>query len=207
MKTYPSIPKEYSSLGDQIIYVQDKLDGSNIRVEWTKKGGFSKFGTRRRLLDPNEPIFGQAVTIFNGKYAEDLVPIFKKEKWQKVTLFMELYGENSFAGNHLEEDVLDLMLFDVQPFKKPFLPPKEFYKLFGHLDVVKSLYVGPFYPELVEQVKKTSLEGITFEGVVCKGPFDRKKGGPIMFKIKTDAWLGRLKEYCKGDDNLFNKLA
>jgi hypothetical protein len=48
---------------------------------------------------------------------------------------------------------------------------------------------------------------MTFEGVVCKGAFDRKTGRPLMFKVKSQAWLGRLRDFCKGDERLFEMLA
>jgi hypothetical protein len=48
---------------------------------------------------------------------------------------------------------------------------------------------------------------MTFEGVVCKGANDKKTKMPIMFKIKSQAWLDKLKEHCKEDEALFNKLA
>jgi Holliday junction resolvase RusA-like endonuclease len=37
--------------------------------------------------------------------------------------------------------------------------------------------------------------------------FDDYFNHPIMFKIKSQAWLDKLKEYCKDDETLFNKLA
>jgi hypothetical protein len=43
MKTYPSISRD---IVGQPIYAFDKLDGSNIRAEWSKKNGFHKFGSR-----------------------------------------------------------------------------------------------------------------------------------------------------------------
>ena len=33
-----------------------------------------------------------------------------------------------------------------------------------------------------------------------------KYGHPIMFKVKTQAWLDKLKTFCKGDEELFRKL-
>jgi hypothetical protein len=47
---------------------------------------------------------------------------------------------------------------------------------------------------------------MTFEGVVCKGANDKATRMPIMFKIKSKAWLEKLREYCKGDDKLFERL-
>jgi hypothetical protein len=47
---------------------------------------------------------------------------------------------------------------------------------------------------------------MTFEGVVCKGSSTTKAAMPTMFKIKSKAWLEKLKEYCKGNDKLFAML-
>ena len=46
---------------------------------------------------------------------------------------------------------------------------------------------------------------MTFEGVVAKGVNDKLTKMPIMFKIKSKAWLDKLKEYCKDDERLFEK--
>jgi hypothetical protein len=48
---------------------------------------------------------------------------------------------------------------------------------------------------------------MSLEGVVCKGANDKKTNMPIMFKIKSKAWLQRLKEHCKDDEALFERLA
>jgi len=44
MKSYPSIPGKHTNGIPLTVF--DKLDGSNIRAEWSKKRGFYKFGTR-----------------------------------------------------------------------------------------------------------------------------------------------------------------
>lgn len=102
MITYPSISKQIISVP---IYALDKLDGSNIRVERTPKSGFSKFGSRTRLLDPDEKPLGEAVGSFVRDMAEDLELVLRTYlKTERATLFLEFYGPNSFAGNHQESD-------------------------------------------------------------------------------------------------------
>jgi hypothetical protein len=61
--------------------------------------------------------------------------------------------------------------------------------------------------DLFDRVKQSTLPGMTYEGVVCKGTNDKLTRMPIMFKIKSRAWLDKLKEHCKGDDKLFEKLS
>lgn len=203
MKTYPTI-------GRQIIksvpfYVFDKLDGSNIRAEWTKKKGFNKFGRRNGLLDDSNPILKKAIPLFEKKYTDDLTSIFNSMHLQKTTVFFEFGGPQSFAGNHIEDDKHDVVLFDVAIHPKGFVGPSEFLKKFGHLDIPKLLHRGNVTSEIEEMVKNGTLEGMTFEGVVCKGP-NESPGMPAMFKIKSLAWLEKLKSFCKDDDNLFQML-
>lgn len=204
MKSYPSIDKQIRD--DVYIYAFDKLDGSNIRAEWNSKKGFYKFGTRNQLMDENTQPFGQAIPIIRNKYEKELSLVFKEQRWQDAICFFEFHGPNSFAGNHLETDEKTVTLFDVNPYKKGILEPKEFIKLFGHLDIPRILFEGKANSTLMDQVKNSTLTGMTFEGLVCKGQNDKKTKSPIMFKIKSQAWLDKLKTFCKGDENLFNKL-
>ena len=200
VKTYPSIPKQI--IAGQPAYVFDKLDGSNIRIEWSKKNGFHKFGTRKRLLDPNEDILGTAYQLI--EQFDTLPSIFLKNQWQNVTAYFELHGENSFAGNHDPQDDHRLTLIDVNVYKRGFVPPKEFAKLFADVDSARLLYHGNVNQPFVDEVRNGELQGMTFEGVVCK--YLHKKLHK-MFKVKSRAWLERLKTKCGDDEELFNKLA
>ena len=56
MKEYPSIPHIDRGTGEFCIAFT-KYDGSNIRAEWTRKSGWSKFGTRTHLLGVDDPVF------------------------------------------------------------------------------------------------------------------------------------------------------
>lgn len=59
MKQYPSINSSNGqSFKEFVADVFDKLDGSNLRFEWSKKQGWYKFGTRHRLFDNTDPVFG-----------------------------------------------------------------------------------------------------------------------------------------------------
>lgn len=204
MKHYPSITKEVRQ--DVYIYAFDKLDGSNIRAEWNNKRGFYKFGTRNQLMDQNTPTFGRAIPMIKDKYEADMAKVFKERGWKDAICFFELWGPNSFAGQHSPQDKLDITLFDVNPYKQGILEPKEFIEYFGHLDTAKVLYEGMVTVELFDAVKQSTLPGMTGEGVVCKGASDSAAKKPVMFKIKSKAWLERLKVYCKGDDKLFSML-
>ena len=201
MKEYPSIGKNV--VGEKI-YAFDKLDGSQVRAEWNKKKKFYKFGTRTRLLDTNDEYWGEAPQIILDKYGKDLHDIFVSNRYEKVICFFEFWGENSFAGTHQKEPH-DVTLFDVSVHKKGILLPHDYLKLYGHLDIAKLLYHGNPNAEFIDKVRNSMLEGMTFEGVVCKGPLFRP-GLPLMFKVKTLEWLQKLKDYCDGDENMFRKL-
>jgi len=205
MKSYPSITKEVRQ--DIYIYAFDKLDGSNIRAEWNNKKGFYKFGTRTQLIDEKTMPFGRAIPLLKEKYSQDLGMVFREQGWKEAICFFEYWGPSSFAGTHNFDEKMDVTLIDVNPYKEGILPPTQFIRLFEHLDIPKVCYEGHVTTELFDKVKQSKLPGMTFEGVVCKGANDKNTKMPIMFKIKSKAWLDRLREYCKGDEKLFERLS
>jgi hypothetical protein len=203
MISYPSIQREY--MKDIPIYAFDKLDGSNIRVEWSAKKGFYKFGTKGHLIDKSFPIFGESVDLFTGKYGKDLVNVFEKQRWRNAVCFCEFYGKNSFAGSHKHDEPHDIILFDIS-VDDAILKPREFIDCFEHLHIPKLLYRGIADDDFIKIVHNSKLEGITFEGVVCKGTWNKKRNMPWMFKIKTNAWIDKLKSYCNGNMDLMARL-
>lgn len=205
MKSYPSISKEIRS--DVYIYCQAKYDGSLIRAEWSKKRGFYKFGTKKQLIDENVPIFGKSIKLIKDKYELDISDICKKQHWQDIICYFEFFGTNSFAGTHNIEDTFDVILFDADVYKHGLLEPANFKNIFKYLDTPKVLYEGHVNQTLIDAIRNSTLDGMPFEGVICKGKNDKKTKQPIMFKIKSLAWLNALKEKCKGDDKLFEHLA
>ena len=199
MKEYPSISRDCRY--GVPIYLFDKLDGSLIRAEWSRKRGFYKFGRRNGLLDDSNPILKRSVPLFEAKYAEPLSRLFRDARWMDGVAFMEFWGPTSFAGNHAETDTQDVTLFDVVHDKKGFLEPRDFLKMFDCVDHAKLLYQGNFTHPLEDQIK---AEGMTFEGGVAKGSFE-SPGRPLMFKAKSQAWLDRLRPLCK-DEAEFERL-
>jgi len=205
MKTYPSITKDIRK--DLTVYVFDKLDGSNIRAEWSKKKGFYKFGSRRVLLDKSNQTLGEAIDLIKNNYEDDITKIMKKNRFEKGVFFFEFYGPNSFAGNHVENEKHEVTLFDVDIFKRGILPPDIFLKEFGNLKIAPLLYHGKINSEMIQSIKDSTFDGITFEGVVCKAKNPKKTLRPILFKIKTHAWLNKLKQFCKDDAEMFKRLS
>ena len=204
VKTYPSIA--YATDSHLPIVAFDKLDGSNIRAEWTSKKGWHKFGTRNRLVDATDPIFGQAPGLIQAKYGEPLAERLRNAGFDKAMCFFELWGPSSFAGMHDLKEQLTVTLFDIAPFAQGILEPERFLKVCGDLDHARVLYEGVVTPEFIESVRAGTLPGMTFEGVVCKAKNDKKTKMPVMFKQKSRAWLDKLDAYCGDNKQLRNAL-
>jgi hypothetical protein len=204
VKTYPSIA--YASESHIPIVAFDKLDGSNIRAEWTSKKGWHKFGTRNRLVDETDPIFGQAPKLVQAKYGEPLAQRLRDAGIDRAMCFFELWGPSSFAGNHVLTEKLTVTLLDIAPFNQGILEPARFLKIASGLDHARVLYEGEVTPEFIESVRASTLSGMTFEGVVCKAKNDKKTKMPIMFKQKSRAWLDKLDAYCGDNIQLRNAL-
>jgi len=202
MKHYPTIPKDI--IKNIHIYAFDKLDGNNIRAEWNSKRGFYKFGSRTQLIDESSKQLGKSIPLIREKYEEDLSMIFKENKWRDVICFFEYHGPNSFAGRHVDDEEQTVTLFDVNPYKQGIMEPRLFIKTFKHLDIPAVLFEGRVNSTFIDRVKDSTLPGMTFEGVVCKGV---DKNQVVRFKIKSKAWLEKLKLYCNGDIRLFEKLS
>ncbi len=205
MKSYPSITVKTRE--DVNAWVFPKYDGSNIRAEWNKKRGFYKFGSRTRLIGDDEKPLGQSIELIKKHY-ESLSDVFSKKGYESVVCFFEFFGQHSQFGNHNAEEPHEVILFDIAPYKKGILEPDEFIDLAGpYVKIPPTLYYGKINTTLIQEVKVGTLEGMTFEGVVCKSKNDKKTKMPIMFKIKSEAWYKALKEYCHGDENLFKELS
>lgn len=202
MKSYPSIDKQILS-GEG--YAFDKLDGSNIRAEWSRSSkNFFKFGSRTQLLDENHPILGSAISIFKEKYGEDLSKKFYDTKHKKGVAFLEFFGESSFAGQHKLEENKNLVLFDLSGDRGLFYP-KDFLHFTKNIETAKLLYEGPLTSGFINLVKEGKLEGMTFEGVIFKMNTGTP-GLPSMTKIKNKHWIEKLRSFCKNDEELFKKL-
>lgn len=196
MKSYHSLQYWNDSFIGNRVWAFDKLDGSNMRFEWSRKRGWYKFGTRRTMIDESNEQFGDAIPLFLDKYGEGLEKVFKDDKKYRNTnsfvVFAEYFGENSFAGNHDPKDEKDIVLFDISQYKKGWITPKDFVKDFSHLDIPDLVYDGVFDEDFVNKIKNDdNLD----EGVICKG-IRKTKGKDIvyMFKLKTNKWLTRLKD-------------
>ena len=202
MKTYPTI---VGKITHQPIYAFDKLDGSNIRAEWSRKAGFYKFGSRKRLVGEDDEILGPSRELIVGTYGDDLARVFKDRRWDRAICFFEFYGPSSFAGLHDAGEGQEVTLFDVAPHRKGILEPKVFLDAFGHLKHATLLYHGNPNEPFIESVRDGSLEGMTYEGVVCKGK-NISPGRPLMFKVKNRAWVEAVKARYSNNEELLREL-
>ena len=204
MKQYPHIEPYYDSkfIGEYC-YAFDKIDGSSFRSEWDRRTskksnfGFKKFGTRTQMITKSNHPFALAADIFMDKYADDLDKIFTEDKFfrgvNKITVFGEYYGENSFAGLHNPSDEKDVKIFDILVERKGFVKPNDFIDIFGHLDIPTLVYQGVLTQEFIDKVRNNEFD--LMEGVVCKG-VRQTKGNEVVWllKIKSQKWLDRVKE-------------
>lgn len=143
MKDYPSTPRSTGQTFEEFdAYVFDKLDGSNLRWEWSKKQGWYKHGTRTRLFDESDEVFGRAIDIFQRTFAEPLARAACDNRWERVIVFTEFFGPNSFAGVHDPSDGVQLALIDIAPHKGGILGPREYLKIVEAAKVPHAEFLG-----------------------------------------------------------------
>ena len=184
MKSYPTIS---TKIKPTQIYAFDKIDGSNLRVEWSDKQGFYKFGSRNRRIDENTHMLGESVNLMMDNFANDLAARFFKNRWNRTVAFFEFHGENSFCGSH-EDEEHKLTLIDVNVYKRGILEPAQFVGEFGELEIPKVLHWGMITEELIDGIgKKNAIQGF----LDSKGNFhNREKAYEIAFNngqiVKSD---------------------
>lgn len=204
MKSYPSITTKIDFDREYVVF--DKLDGSNIRAEWNEKSGFYKFGSRTQLLSEQQVNLYPSIEKIKAKYGEELEQRLKAAKIQRAVCFFEYYGPNSFAGSHPDStDGMDAVLIDIDVYKKGILCPETFLELTSGLDTPRVLHSGIITKTLIDDIRHSRIRGMALEGVVAKTINNGKKP-PHMCKIKSIAWLDKLRMFCNNDEKLFNIL-
>lgn len=190
MKHFPEM--QSTVMPDLEVYVFEKLDGSNIRAEWSPKRGFYKFGTRKRIFGEDDPMFGEAVSLIKEK-EKQLGEAFKQLRFESAVAYFEFLGQSSFAGFHFKEPH-KVVLIDVEGFKQGFIPPSQFMSIFPDIvETAKFLFYGKITEAIEAQIRAGNFPGATFEGVVCKASPQKKWTLPLMFKIKNQAWIDAVK--------------
>jgi len=206
LKSYLSIPGPRDCPIGRPCIAFYKHDGSNLRFDWSKKQGWFRFGTRRRLFDHTDPDFGGAIEIFQNKYADAIAKIIKDDKdyrgVRSCLVFCEYEGPSSFAGYHDPDEPKDLILLDVNPHKKGIVVPRTFLKKFGHLHIPEVVYEGNFNRDFMRAVREGEFD--VKEGVVAKGlkPGGHPQHSLWMAKVKTKWWLDELRKRAEEDERL-----
>lgn len=195
MKAYDTIEYYGDNWGLPIIAF-DKLDGSNLRFEYSKKRGFYKFGSRNVLIDETHDL-GKGIQVFLDKYNEPLNKLFRTKDYrdeQSIVCYGEFIGKNSHFGQHdLANDVFDVVLFDVELHRQGLIPPRQFVKDFEKYGTPTVVYEGNLNRELVKDIKDNKYN--LTEGVICKGVIKGRKDQNNLYycKIKTNDWFDRLR--------------
>lgn len=202
---YPKIPgSKHSPAGRCVAF--EKYDGTNFHWVWERELGWYAFGMRRSQFDFDEvgiaefhaahPGMEDATSIFRNELAKPLEAVFRENpsySGPELTVFTEYVGAESFAGTHKAGDPKRLVLFDVQT-EEGIIGPDQFLKDFSTLNIARVVYRGKLTGAFTTDVREGAY-GVK-EGVVCKGG---SGDGLWMVKIKTNAYMQRLKDYFKGD--------
>jgi hypothetical protein len=188
MLQYPSIPGSKRSPLRKSCIAFFKYDGSNLRWEYSPKQGWTKYGTRNHLFDENDSQFADAIPLFKDKMAEEIEYRVKQlvKQPQRITVFTEYFGAQSFAGGHVLGDPKELKLIDVFLYKQGRMRPRQFLETFGDMaECAEVIYEGDLTAEFIRDVRMGRYQQLD-EGVVAKGD-------DYMVKIKTQDYIAKLK--------------
>ncbi|MFK7765868.1 MAG: RNA ligase family protein [Mariniblastus sp.] len=198
---YPKMPGSGSAPLENCIAF-DKYDGTNLHWVWDHDLGWHAFGTRRDRFDLDSRGIsefaqahrglGEAPAIFQNQFAAPLAAVIAANELlnasTEIIIFTEFLGKHSFAGRHKQGDPKRLVLIDVQ-IDTEFLTPEIFISTFDSLPIAQVIYRGRLDGKFATYVREGAYD--VAEGVVCKGG---KTGAVWMVKIKTDAYMAKLKE-------------
>ncbi len=193
---YPKIQDTRGCPGGPCIAF-DKIDGTNVHFDWHSDFGFHAFGTRRDVFNLDEAGIARFEATHPGldgttspflELADRLDAHLRRALApgaHEAVVFCEIFAEGSFAGEHPAGVRKEVVLFDVTIDGK-IVPPDVFVTDYAAFPQPAVVYRGKFLGQLVEDVRR-GFFGVA-EGVVIKGV-----KAPWMAKVKTDAYLARLK--------------
>ena len=203
---YPKIPGSSAAPLERCVAFE-KYDGTNLHWAWDRELGWHSYGMRRNRYDldsngiaefnTNHPGLSDAAEIFRRDLADPLERIFVSDTnyaFPEITVFTEYFGPNSFAGLHKKNDEKQLILFDVQT-SLGMVPPEKFALDFSDVGIARIVYRGKLTGKFATDVREGRYN--VSEGVVCKGGATSDK--LWMVKIKTNAYMSRLKEAFQGN--------
>jgi len=190
MKAYPSIKQFRADRhADFVGHTFAKHDGSNLRFEWSRKQGWFRFGSRRRLLEREHPSFGKSMAMFESGFAEAFERFATDNNHDSMVVYCEFWGPESFAGEHEADDDHVLTPIDVAIYKKGLLATDSFVEKFGGKFDLGYLGEQTWDGQFVDSVRASTFEGMSFEGVVGKtGNGHQRKA----IKLKSKAWVEKV---------------
>ena len=184
----------------------EKYDGTNLHWVWDRELGWYAFGTRRDRFDLDDagiadfntahPGLEEAASIFLRSLTDSLTRALETHDFYdstEIIAFTEYLGPNSFAGKHKSDDPKQLVLFDIRT-AAGFLAPDLFVDHFSDAPIARVVYRGKLTGKFTMDVREGRFD--VAEGVVCKGG---STGDVWMVKIKTNAYMNRLKESFASD--------
>jgi len=186
MLAYPKMPNSTNAPFGAHCVAFNKLDGSNLRWLWTDKKGWCRQGTRVRLFDQSDDMFGPAIEQFMNELADPLEQRIRDLRQKNFTVFTEWWGVKSFAGNHEADDPKFINVIEVADQKERMLDVYSYLEAFGDW-APRIVYQGEITEEFIQDVRANKFQ--TEEGVVVKGLVKKK---PFMFKVKTDEYKKKL---------------
>lgn len=190
MKAYPSIKQfREDRHADFTGHTFAKHDGSNLRFEWSKKQGWFRFGSRRRLLERDHSVFGKSMSMFEDDFAAAFEQFAVDERHDSIIVYCEFWGPNSFAGEHEAEDTHVLTPIDVAIYKKGLMDTVSFIDKFGDKFDLGYLGERTWDSTFVQSVRDSELDGMSFEGVVGKAGSGHKRSA---IKLKSKAWINKV---------------
>lgn len=200
---YPKIPDTTNCPLKKCIAFE-KYDGTNLHWVFNQENGWTHFGTRRNRFE----LTPEGIVSFHQEHPglEDCVSLFettvkplsnyllsgKYGESKEIIVFTEYLGENSFAGQHIVEPHKLMVIDALTSFG--WLRPGQFGGDFGggmylpEENFPKIVWSGKYSGQFVEDVRNGKFP--VKEGVIIKGEV---KGQTYMAKIKTNAYLDRLK--------------
>ncbi len=176
-------------------HVFDKLDGRQIRVQWSKKKGWHLYGSKTRLFDASDKEYARAIPLFEHGLAEPLAKVAVDNKWPTCVAVCEYWSNKSLGGLLLPDDEMKVSLIDLGT-KDGFVDPKEYVRMLFKLYIPAATYLGPYkwtrgFVEDVWQGQWAHADFVTFEGVVGKS--SSRRDGLIMAKAKQRIWVDRIR--------------
>ena len=190
MKAYPSIKQFRADRhADFVGHTFAKHDGSNLRFEWSRKQGWFRFGSRRRLLEREHPTFGKSMAMFEDGFAETFERFATENEHDSIVVYCEFWGPKSFAGEHEADDEHVLTPIDVAIYKRGLLATDCFVEQFGGKFDLGYLGQQTWDRQFVDSVRASKLAGMSFEGVVGKAGSGHKRKS---VKLKSKAWVEKV---------------